>query len=72
MDINGHVSTQGEALEEFRVQIEKKMVPTNVVHIVVGPGRGTWDRTNQNIIDKIQDPTSHQVLGRRKNFVKKV
>ena len=25
------------------------MVPTNLVHIVVGPGRGTWDRTNQKI-----------------------
>ena len=26
------------------------MVPTDLVHIVVGPGRGTWDRQNKNIL----------------------
>ena len=28
------------------------MVPTNLVNIVVGPGRGTWDRDIKNIFEK--------------------
>ena len=30
------------------------MVPTNLVHIVVGPGSGTWDRTNSKFIEQIK------------------
>ena len=48
------------------------MVPTNLVHIVVGPGRGTWDRTKSTkIVDESKRPTSQQVLGRTINFSKK-
>ena len=49
MDKNGHDLIQGEF---FWVQgtNQNSMLPTNLVHVVVGPGRGTWDRTNQQII----------------------
>ena len=42
----------------------KQMVHTNLVHIVVGPGRGTWDRKNQKNMEKSKKSTSHQILGR--------
>ena len=44
MDKDGHVFIQGEALGGLRVQVNFLMVPTNLVHIVVGPGRGKWNR----------------------------
>ena len=29
------------------------MVPTDLVHMVVGPGRGKWDRGIQSIMSKL-------------------
>ena len=46
------------------------MVPTNLIHIVVGAGRGMWDRTVKKINEKPKEPTSHQVLGRNFHFLK--
>ena len=40
------------------------MVPTNIVHIVVGLGRCTWDRTNKKLGEKLKNSTPQQVLGR--------
>ena len=40
------------------------MVPTNLVHIVVGPGTGTWDRENKQTNGKYRNSASQQVLGR--------
>ena len=37
---------------------KKIMVPTNLVHIVVGPGKGTWDR-------------KHRILKRKIDFLEK-
>ena len=46
------------------------MVPTNLVHIVIGPGRGTWDQTNKNLwgIEKFNIPVS---FGTTNQFVRK-
>ena len=50
---------------------QNKMVLTNLVHIVVGHARGTWDRKNQKHIEKSKKPTSQQVLGRQIDFLRK-
>ena len=42
---------------------QNSMVPINLVHIVVGPGRGTWDPKNQKNIKEMKNPTSQQVSG---------
>ena len=69
MDKNGHGSIQGEVLGRFRVQIKILWyIPTKLVHIVVGLGRGTWGRKVQEIIRQIKDPTFQQVLGRHLFF----
>ena len=49
---------------------QNSMVPTNLVHVVVGPGRGTWDQKNPKIIDEMKNPTSQQVLGRDRKSTK--
>ena len=56
MDTNGHVSIKGEALGGFEVQIKVLWYPP--IHIVIGPGRGIWDRQNENIIEQSNTPTS--------------
>ena len=38
-------------------------VPTNLVHVVVGPGRGRWDRKSQQIMEKSNNPTSQLFQG---------
>ena len=72
MDKNGNFSIQEKALGGLRVQIKKTKVPTKLGHIVVGPERGTWDRTNQKFMEKSKHPTSRQVLGRKMNFLENV
>ena len=59
MDPKSQFPIQGKALGEFGVQINKPMVPTNLVDIVVGPGMGMWDRKNQKNTEqrKIQHPS---------------
>ena len=62
MDKNGQVSLHREALGGFKGTNQNFVVPTNIVHIVVGSGRGTLDRTNQKIIGKSVDPWSECIL----------
>ena len=59
--IEGHLDDESES----------KSV-TNLVHIVIGPGRGTWNRTNHEIIKTSRNSTSHQVWGRKVDLFKKV
>ena len=47
------------------------MVPTSPVHIVVGPGTGTRDRTKSKNHGRVQKKQSQQVLRREINFLKK-
>ena len=46
------------------------MVATNLVLIVVGPGRETWDRATNGDPEIMKKPTSQQVSGRTNNFRK--
>ena len=47
------------------------MAPTNLVHIVVGPGMGTWGRQSTKTIERMKNTTSQQVVCRKIHFLKK-
>ena len=62
IDTNGHASIQGEALGGFRVQVKNFMVPTNLVHKVVGLGRDTWYKQQKTHWLIPRNQTSHRVF----------
>ena len=71
MDKSGHVSIQGEALGNLGCKSKfhgsAQPCPHRFLRFqpitVVGPGRSTWDRPKQKIIEKTSNPASQQVVG---------
>ena len=50
IDKNGKTFESGRSIGGIKNTSRNCMVPTNLVHIVVGPGKGTWDRNKQKYI----------------------
>ena len=60
LDTDGQKRTHfdsGGSIGGIQVTNQKFMAATNIVHLLVGPGTGTWDKTSKT-------QTSQQVLGR--------